>query len=524
MKLRRWMKNIIRSKVQKDAFIYKYDKNNILPKKTDSNSKKYYIILILILLFSFFLRLKFFIGAGGTGYGDDLIYSQTAYELSKLNFDKFPIYINVSLRLMMVLPIAFFYSILGVSDFSTSIYPLLCSLGTIILTFYLGKLLFNEKVGLMASFFLSIIPLDVVFSTQLIPRVPLTFFMMLSIYSFLRTENSKNKKYNKLYLFFSGIFAGLGYLANEAGLLIIFVFIAYFIAYRKLKIKYIFILFGFLIIFSIESIFFYTYTNDLFWRARITNDILSKIGTNTDMLYYPRVLFAVKDFNFCNEGHFGLFFFFSIFSILYLLLVVRKSIKKMEIFFLVLWYLFILLYSEFGIMAVNFRPIEKWINYLIIILPPIMLLISYSLNVKGIFNRMKIPFFVLLILTSFYFLYNNYECHKMFTEDFKLICNFLKEQDKKTIYTDFESSGFLNLYFGYEREIKIIENTQENEITDSYVIINSSKGIAIQNKKLIDNLPEFLKNPPGDWILIKVISGSNISIYSLFDPQIYYVP
>ena len=48
--------------------------------------------------------------------------------------------------------------------------------------FYFGKLLFNEKIGLIASFLLSFFPLDIVYATKLNSDLPSSFFMALGVY------------------------------------------------------------------------------------------------------------------------------------------------------------------------------------------------------------------------------------------------------------------------------------------------------------------------------------------------------
>jgi 4-amino-4-deoxy-L-arabinose transferase-like glycosyltransferase len=118
--------------------------------------------LLLILIFALLIRLHFFIGIGIT---DDLKYVWSAYLLSSGQWDKYPINVIDPLRSMMVLPLALVFSIFGVSMHSAAIPPLFFSLGNIVLTYLIGKLIFNKNVGLLAAFFLSIIPLDVVYST-----------------------------------------------------------------------------------------------------------------------------------------------------------------------------------------------------------------------------------------------------------------------------------------------------------------------------------------------------------------------
>ena len=89
------------------------------------------------------------------------------------------------LRLGILFPVSLLYNIFGVNEFSSNILILLISLSSIILIYKFGKLLFNDKVGLLSAFLLSFFPWDVVYATQLLTDLPAAFFVALSIYFFL---------------------------------------------------------------------------------------------------------------------------------------------------------------------------------------------------------------------------------------------------------------------------------------------------------------------------------------------------
>jgi 4-amino-4-deoxy-L-arabinose transferase-like glycosyltransferase len=493
-------------------------KNNSLYKQLKNVRPE--IWLILILVFALSLRLYFFIGIGIT---DDLKYVWSAYLLSSGQWDKYPMKVIDPLRSMMVLPLALVFSIFGVSMHSAAIPPLFFSLGNIVLTYLIGKLIFNKNVGLLAAFFLSIIPLDVVYSTQLIPSHPVTFFMLSSIYLFLRANecNQKEKllKFNKcnVLLLLSGIFWGVAYLANELAFLLPLAFLAFMISNLRAKTNYFLVPLGFLIVFSLELLFFYIVAHDPFWRLKVIHETESTVGTNLDPYYYPRILTKVTNPDFwAQEGKLGFFFYLTCFSSVFLLL--RRDKKS---YFLILWVLFLLLYLQFGVMTINFRPIAKWARYLIIILPPSVLIVSRFLN---IFKKLSLPVILLIILTTPYYLINVVEVHNTRVADFKNIYNYLKTTENKTIYADFGSLPYLDFYFGYKRKIIALETVSNvTEIKDSFVVINGSSMVAT-DINIRSKLPEFMLNPPKKWKLIKVIEGPKIGIFETFDPKIYYVP
>jgi len=93
--------------------------------------------------------------------------------------------VTLEVRIGIIYATALSYSIFGVNDFSSVLFVLLTSLGSIILIFYFGKLLFDEKAGLMAAFLLSFFPLDIAYSTKLLTDLPSAFFMALGSLVFI---------------------------------------------------------------------------------------------------------------------------------------------------------------------------------------------------------------------------------------------------------------------------------------------------------------------------------------------------
>src|SRR3989338_5315326 len=171
---------------------------------------KTYALLLLIVMFGLFLRLIFF---SGMGISDSLEYSKTANDINTGKGIDPNSTLSLSTRLGLVLPTAFSYRIFGINNFSSVLFVLLTSIGSIILIFYFGKLLFNEKIGLIAAFLMSFFPLDVAHATQLGSDTHSAFFMALGVYVFLCSEKTNKMKYGSGYLL-SGLLIGIGYLVR----------------------------------------------------------------------------------------------------------------------------------------------------------------------------------------------------------------------------------------------------------------------------------------------------------------------
>src|SRR3989338_1031326 len=235
---------------------------------------KTYVLLLLIVLFGLFLRLIFF---SGMGISDSLVYSKTANDINTGKGIDPNSTLTLSTRMGLIYPTSISYRLFGINDFSSVLFVLLTSTAGIILVFYFGKLLFNEKVGLMASFLLSFFPLDVVYSTKLLSDLPSAFFMALGVYLFLYSEIKSNSRYSIGY-FFSGILIGIGYFIRESALLIGFFFITYILYKRKIKKQYFLVPLGVLLVFVAESLIFLALTGDQLSRAVASQQYFAEVS------------------------------------------------------------------------------------------------------------------------------------------------------------------------------------------------------------------------------------------------------
>ena len=166
---------------------------------------------------------------------DDLAYSKYAYSIDR-GIEPDSTYI-LSSRIGILYPTFFSYRLFGVNDFSSVIFVLLASLGSIILAYLFGKLIVNEKTGLMAAFLLAIFPLEIINSTKLLTDIPSAFFMALGVYIFLYSEKGKKGQF---FYFLSGAFIGIGYMIRESAILIALFFTIYILFKRQIKKAYFF--------------------------------------------------------------------------------------------------------------------------------------------------------------------------------------------------------------------------------------------------------------------------------------------
>ena len=86
-----------------------------------------------------------------------------------------------SARTAVCFPIAWSWQIFGMGCKTASLYFLGCGLLLVFLGGWLGKKLFGPVEGIIAASLLAFFPLDVVFSSQLMPDLPLATWLALSV-------------------------------------------------------------------------------------------------------------------------------------------------------------------------------------------------------------------------------------------------------------------------------------------------------------------------------------------------------
>ena len=491
--------------------------------------------LIAILLFALFLRIIFLSGINSS---DDLNYMTISHEILEGKFESGSLH---TLRILMIYPTVFFFWLLGISNFSAALWPLICSMGTIILIYKIGKLLFNERVGLLSAFLLSFFPLDVIYATRLAADVPVAFLMTVSVYLFLKAR-TVNRGY--LYLFSSGIVLGLSYLVKELGLLLFFFYFVYiiyeFISKRKINFNYSFILLGFLLVFTIEGLYYYSSNGDFLLRYHAVSGIFS-VPTDywgkgiypIDILtFYPPAMLNLVDYysGTPNTRIYGFFFYFIFLALIYSLI-----IREKRSYALIIWMLSLFLYLQIGTRSLSeYLLFGKEYRYLIIIIVPALIILASFLLDKSKVIRKFLPISVIFLLsTSVYYGYFisehlNYgsgECGCVRMSDIHKISDYIKTSNG-TFFIDNTIYYYVLIDLNYnETRLRMVNSVKnESRVSGSFIVLNSSYIILNSCSGQGDTLPEFMCNPPKDWRLVEIIAGKNNNTDRDYNPAIYYAP
>ncbi|MCX7765189.1 MAG: glycosyltransferase family 39 protein [Candidatus Sumerlaeia bacterium] len=109
----------------------------------------------------------------------------------------------------------------GLNDVSPLILNVFLGSGTILIVFILGELLFNWRIGLLASGFVALDPLSINFSRSALAQTNSVFFLYLAFWLYCRSFTVERKRVLNLIL--SGGFAGIAFVIHYNIAWIIFV-------------------------------------------------------------------------------------------------------------------------------------------------------------------------------------------------------------------------------------------------------------------------------------------------------------
>jgi 4-amino-4-deoxy-L-arabinose transferase-like glycosyltransferase len=349
-------------------------------------------ILLLIVLFGVLLRLYFFVGPISS---DAMVHVKHAYQIATGTFDiSHPLWLQ-TFRHTINVPAAVAYFFFGTNPWGLGLVTLLYSIGSLILVYFIAKMVFDAKVGLLSAFFYSFFPLDVIYSTQLLADAAVPFYSALSVYFFLRPKYLKTK-FTKLCYFMSGIAFGLGYISKITVLLLGFFFVCHqVLAFIKKERKFldIFITFlffslGFGLVAGIESAYYAVNTGDPLFALHFGN--LDDTDYRLDQRYFPGSnmpnAFFLPQYIIMNKlsfADFGFFYHFIFTAIILIFIFDRKKPND-----LLLWFLTVFLYFELGTTSlIHYSFIHKIARYFSLFTVPGVIILSYLFFRINAFKR-----------------------------------------------------------------------------------------------------------------------------------------
>ena len=361
-----------------------------------------------------------------------------------------------SLRFLLVYPTAISFKLLGIELSVIKIFPIFCSACLIVVTFYIGKLLFDEKIGLLSAVLLSFYPLDIYVGSVIFPDGPLSFFISLSILLFIIGNQTGHKK--NLYFFSSGLCIGLGFLIKETAMFIAIFFVIDILINRKIHLSHFIIASGFLIVVLIDSFYLFSLTGNFFHRFEMILNAVGggkaiSVGSGYDPSYSMRqkwlyfFWFSVPLYNY------GMFFYFAFSGALYLFF--TKSYQKKNVRIVLTWFLGLLLYISLGSLISKFAHATQLPRYMSVITVPTVVIIAVFLREYVLFLNKKI-FVVSLIVLFFTSMiavgFDRLRNEKNYADI--QAANYIQSVDYSNVYSNPKTIRILKFLNNYEQSFK----------------------------------------------------------------------
>ena len=340
------------------------------------------------------------------------------------------------------------FKVFGFSELSGRVFPALFGILTIPVMYLLGKELFDGEVGVYAAGIATVNPFLLYYSQEVRPYSLFLLLSLLSLFLYLKVLKHLRYRDFAFYLITTGALMYTHYF----GLLVIGVealFLAVYLPSNRHNISQII---GFGAVTTLTFILFLSplllsiiadASRDTFWIVRPESDFL---------IDYMEKFFGES----------------SIIMILIISLMVIalsqissdriRGETKLGFSFLTIW--IIVVTTVPYLVSIFFVPVLISRN-LIILLPAIILLISFGLKYSGIKKLKLFVFFVLIILSSTTIFYEQNYYHKISKEQFRYLINNVIEKNTNIPVYAHKSARPISTYaklLGSDQEIKSIQD------------------------------------------------------------------
>lgn len=416
-------------------------------------------ILIYILLLAFILRFlgvfqSFWLDEATTGVVvSDLNFKEIIFDFARSDFHP-PLYYLI---------VKFWSLLFGTTEVSLRFVSIIFSLLTIVYLYKLGKIMFNETVGIVSALFLSIAPLHIYYSHEARMYSMAAFLATISIFYFFKVL--KNKKNKAISFFAYSFFISILYLVDYVSIFIVIPMFLIFVFSKKksYKQKFIFCISHFTLL-AVFLIWFPVLKNQFNngVQVEISNPVwwktLGEISIK-NILLIP-VKFFIGRINWSNKIVYT-FFVFLVSSIYLYNLKNAFDKKSKNLFFIIMISFFIGLFVSLKI------PIFLYFRFLFL-LPLLYLLIAYGLLKQK--ENIFMIFFSLIVLLNFYFSLKYLLIYQYHREDWRYAASFIRNfqtENNLVIWLSTSQQEALK-YYNVADDVKYISDV--NDITNKILL------------------------------------------------------
>lgn len=342
----------------------------------------------------------------------------------------------------------------GVKDYTGNIQAAFFGILTIIMAYLIGSSLYNQRIGLLSAFILSISPFHILYSREGLSEMSAMFFFMLAFYLYHKSTKEQREFF---YLAICAFFLGIAFTCNQRwipALSLIFIYEAFYQLRRKFMIKRWFYLFCFAALPAILWQIPYYFAMLLFKRAGQVMPFPSYF----DLLFLhvrAPVEGAAKSFYFNPTFLYSIYFMegaiLCILSVIGLILMIRNL--NFQNFTLSLW--FLLGFALYTFIEPPILPLRSVFSYF----PPIAIFAAVCIEKFFIKKHYLLLCFVICIIAinKIPKAFSLLALRSGFREAFSYI---QKELPTKKVFT---TSGWCsNFYMGFD-DVEILRYTLTRE-------------------------------------------------------------
>ncbi|MCE5251539.1 glycosyltransferase family 39 protein [bacterium] len=524
-----------------------------MPLKDSKKINVYGAALMVILVINALLKWRFF---AGLTQADDFSYGVYAYTMFR---DIWPWNTDMDfrmLRLGLMFPVSIVFRILPPGEFAAVLFPMMASLGTVVLAYLIGKRLYGPNAGIIGAFVLATFPGDVLYGTMLLPDIVVPFYLGAAVLAFLYTDTVKGYKSYLLYAL-TGFFIFLAFITRENSYYFLLFFLPFAFSAGRWKRGLYLVGAGFVLpVLALYGIY-YLKTGDFLFNvhlattARDSQIASGYIPKNSDNMltqfYYmfPAAMGKVLEGGrrMYSSSTFGLTFYFGLPCVLYTLVkaIIKRDRKGLLIPW---WFLLVYLFLEFGTLSFSHYQVMKKLPRFLLTLTPAMALcygvvisdaagLGYAqikrlkdLRIRWITGIAAVALMAVVLATSMKVAGRYKTGLDSNMEEYRWGYSVFKPLPRKPIYgTGGWWNNKLSFYFmpdiryadvnGHRsdmlRDIKTVDRA--TEISGSYVLIDR-KNFSGQNdlglKYLYDDYPPYVVLIPKDWKLLGAEYGVEI--------------
>ncbi len=471
---------------------------------TPNNLNPSLLKLAALLLIALLLRIIFW---HGISPGDPFTYSLSAWDIAQGKWNPAYFYEQTT-RWGVLFPLAASYKLFGVDNFSSMLWPLLTSVGTVAIAYLMALHLKNEQAALLAGIIVATFPLEIIYASQPMADCPLSFWLLLSLYLFVRADKSESHKHKRWFYFFGGVALALAYATKFVAVLIAPFFLLVLFFRRRIEWNWSWFALGFVFVFAFEFFVFWQVMGSGFARLNLVlHDQTSNAPITAGGFQVQNSVGLYLYWMFVDFHYVGLSLLVSLGMLLHRIKKYWRAKQNIlgESWMPFLWALtFLLVLSVYPTSTKPYVPLYKIEAYMLMFTAPFLVLAAVWLSEYA--RKLQWTVIALIVLSSLSFVYLLREGYHAHRDNARAIFAFAQKYQDRPVYMHRSDQRFLQYFSGFQQDERYksfrlpkpdedVHTTPPIKFEHTYVAINSY--LLSYHKE--DSYPPEIINPPPGW-------------------------